>query len=95
MNVEENWREKLQPVLKIKVEEFCHLGYDAVTEDDIWNYVMQNGKQTEIEKPRRLHQLTSEILRLSVNDILNRLRVESLQTSDFFSELRRKNETRD
>jgi hypothetical protein len=46
----DGWREDVEPLLSIKREEFHELGYNRVTEDDLWNYA--------VDKLRRKKEFT-------------------------------------
>lgn len=79
-------KEKVIPVLRIKVDEFHLLGYERVGTEDIWKCVTEriDKREDDEEEEVRLHDLVNEILTLSMNDYLNRLRMESLRGPDWF-----------
>ncbi|HET7581044.1 MAG TPA: post-transcriptional regulator [Bacillales bacterium] len=81
----EEWKDKLAPILKIKEEEFELLGYDGADKEEIWQCAVQRVNRISRKKPVRLHQFVNELLGLSVNDYMNRVRMDSLKGPDWFS----------
>lgn len=84
MKLYDKWRDKLQPVLDIKVEEFELLGFKADC-DEIWNSVVARIHRENPSEPVRFHRFVNELMKMSVNDYINRLRVESLKGPNWFS----------
>lgn len=80
----DKWRDKLQPVLDIKAEEFEHLGFKA-DRDEIWNEVVTRIHRESPHEPVRFHRFVNELMKMSVNDYINRLRIESLKGPDWLS----------
>jgi len=73
-------KEKLKEVLESKVDEFHLLGYESVTEEDIWACV--TSKYQETWPP--LHHLVNDIFSLKVTDFMNWLTVGAYRgTIDF------------
>lgn len=74
----EDWdvvRDHIEPYLLSKLEEFRLLGLMHLTMDDLWNFV----KESLVKKKKdalSLHELVNFIMRLSVNDYLNKIRLE-------------------
>jgi hypothetical protein len=78
-------KEKVIPFLGVKVDEFHLLGYERVDVEDIWNCVTERiDKKNKLDEQEeiKLYRLVNEIMRLSMNDYLNRMRMESLKGSD-------------
>lgn len=68
-------RGHIEPYLVSKLEEFRLLGLTHLTLDELWTFV----KETLIKKKKDalyLHELVNFIMRLSVNDYLNKIRLE-------------------
>ncbi len=79
---DESHYEKLKPVLQSKVEEFLLLGYDAVTERDIWGYFV-NKKWKKDKSDLKLFEVVQEILTLKIGDFMNYKTVETLKEASF------------
>lgn len=80
------WKQALWPTVEMKADEFELLGYGRIERDEVWKCITENAERGKIEKPFRLHQLVNEVLSLSLNDYMNRLRMEALRGPDWFSE---------
>ncbi|WP_338470367.1 post-transcriptional regulator [Niallia sp. XMNu-256] len=74
--------EKIRPVLQSKVEEFILLGYDSVTEQDIWDYLV-NKKWKKDKVDLMLFEVVQEIFSLKIGDFMNYTTVEALKESSF------------
>ncbi|PLT34581.1 post-transcriptional regulator [Bacillus sp. V5-8f] len=74
----ENYHLKVQPALLSKAEELSLLGLGAVTEDDIWNYLVQK-KWKRIKPEMHLHQLVSDILSISGSQFMTFVTVEAFK----------------
>ncbi|HEU5138391.1 MAG TPA: post-transcriptional regulator [Bacillales bacterium] len=81
----EEWKQKLFPVLEIKADEFELLGYGKADREEIWKCVVGQVEKKYGDEPVRLHQFVDELMGLSLNDYMNRLRMESLKGPDWFS----------
>jgi hypothetical protein len=74
----DNWdmaRGHIEPYLVSKLEEFRLLGLNHLTMDELWSFV----KETLVKRKKdslQLHELVNFIMRLSVNDYLNKIRLE-------------------
>ncbi len=69
------WKDEVQPAVKSKKEEFHYMGYESVTEEEIWNCVLARLKKKK-EDPR-LHTLVDYILSLTLNDFMTWLTIQS------------------
>lgn len=82
----EEWKRILWPIVEIKAEEFALLGYGKVDIEEVWKCITDKVARKRMEEPLRLHQLVNDGLSMSVNDYMNRLRMESLRGPDWFAE---------
>lgn len=73
------WRDKLEPVLKSKAEEFQLMGYNQATSDDIWDCLMQ--KVWTGNPKKRLYEAVADVFQLKTNVYLSYLTVNA-QTDD-------------
>lgn len=79
------YREKLQPVIRSKVEEFHLLGYDGATSDDIWECMLNKvWKKKKKVANKMLHEMVEDIFHLSINDYMSYLTVEAYKGPDLF-----------
>ncbi|MBB6445907.1 post-transcriptional regulator [Bacillus benzoevorans] len=73
---------EVSPALRSKQEEFFLIGYDNVTEDDIWEYLRRK-KWRKAAEPLKLHEMVQQILALKVGEYMNFAAIEALKTADF------------
>lgn len=69
------WKKEVKPAVQSKKEEFHYMGYESVTEEEIWECVQARLKKQKIEP--RLHALVDQILALSLNDFMTWLTIRS------------------
>ncbi|GGI10560.1 post-transcriptional regulator [Gottfriedia solisilvae] len=73
------FKPKLQVVIESKLDEFKMLGYDTVSEDELWQ-CLENTLWRKNEDDPKLFQLVEDILSLTVNDYMNYIRIESFKS---------------
>jgi hypothetical protein len=61
---------EVTPALQSKLEEFRLLGYDTVTEKDLWGYLTKK-KWKKVNEETRLHQIVQDIMGVKVSDYLS------------------------
>ena len=66
----EEVRDQLGPALESKVKEFHLYGYDRVSSEGLWDYLV-NKKWEKKEGTIRLHIVISDILRVKSGDFMN------------------------
>ncbi|GGH85780.1 hypothetical protein JOD43_003445 [Pullulanibacillus pueri] len=80
------WRIKVNPFLQSKLEEFQLLGINHLSLDDLWAFikekVQKKTKKNEADEEWRLHQVVGYIMSISVNDYMNKIRLEMFQDED-------------
>lgn len=81
----DQWKVKLAPVVQIKVDEFELLGYGEADPEQIWHCAVHRVNREYKEESVAFHRFVNELLGLSVNDYMNRLRMESFQGPDWLS----------
>lgn len=82
----EKWRTKIGPFLQSKLEEFKLLGIERLTIDDLWQFVKETMESKKQDKPDRLHQVVAHVMSLSVNDYMNKLRMNLFKDSDLHTD---------
>lgn len=80
----EEWREHVSPALQSKLEEFHLLGLKRMTLDELWAFVLETIRKKKLEN-MMLHQFVNHIMTLSINDYMNKIRLEMFKGSDPFN----------
>lgn len=75
------YREKVQPVLSSKLEEFELLGYGTVTEESLWSFLTKK-KWKRPSEDIKLFELVEQILKVSVGEYMNFATVEAFRQED-------------
>lgn len=78
----EGFYETVRPALQSKQEEFKLLGYDSVSEMDIWDYLVKKKWKKEKEEPK-VSRIVQSILSLKVGEFMNYKAVEALKDTSF------------
>lgn len=74
-------RKQLSPFLTSKLEEFQLLGLEHITMDELWTFTLEKMKKKRINEVY-LHEAVNFIMRLSVNDYMNKIRLEMFRGLD-------------
>ncbi|MBY0123920.1 post-transcriptional regulator [Bacillus sp. S/N-304-OC-R1] len=75
-------RNELKPALKSKQEEFSLLGYDRVTEQELWDFLKRK-KWRKADENRRISELVQDIFSVKVGEFFNYATVEAFKGADF------------
>lgn len=79
------FRSKVQPAMSSKIQEFGLLGYDAVSENELWEYLIK--KRWKKQKDEiMLYEVIQDILSVKVSDYMSFATIESLKSADFSME---------
>jgi Post-transcriptional regulator len=78
----ESFRNKVEPALLSKQEEFLLLGYDNVSQDNIWNFLLKK-KWRKGNAEIKLFEVVQSILSLKVGEFINYMTVEALKDAEF------------
>lgn len=73
-NKVEDFRQKLKPFLKSKLEEFYLCGYDQFSEEELWTFLITK-KWKKIEEVK-LHRLVEDIMSVKAADFMNYTTIE-------------------
>jgi len=77
----EQFRKNVRPAIKSKLEELKMLGYGAVTEDEMWEYLL-NKRWKKPKENTRLYEIVADILAVKPGEYMNFATVEAFkQTS--------------
>ncbi|MFX3615964.1 MAG: post-transcriptional regulator [Sporolactobacillus sp.] len=72
----EKWRSVIAPFISSKLNEFHLLGLQSLNSDDFWQFVKDTMAAKKGEKPERIHEVVAHLMSLSVNDYMNKLRMD-------------------
>jgi len=78
----EYFHTQVQPALASKLAEFRLLGYDSVTEKELWEFLIKK-KWKKVKEEMRLYELIQEILSVKVSDYISFATIEAYKTADF------------
>ena len=79
----EQFHNKVRPALISKQEEFLLLGYDNVSQEDIWTFLLKKKWRRKEEKEIKLFEVVQSILSLKVGELINYMAVEALKDAEF------------
>jgi hypothetical protein len=71
----------IQPVIESKLEEFHLIGYEDVTEAELWGYL--NQKKWKKRQEFSLHQVVSDVLTVKITDVMSYVTIESYKSNMF------------
>jgi len=78
----ESFHYMVKPALISKQEEFLLLGYDNVSQEDIWTFLLKK-KWRKGEHEMKLFEVVQSILSLKVGELINFMSVEALKDAEF------------
>jgi hypothetical protein len=81
LNDMEKWRTIIGPFLQSKLDEFQLLGLNHLKMDEFWQFVKESLEKKKEEKPERIHEVVAAVMALTVNDYMNKLRVDLFKDS--------------
>lgn len=74
----ERFKKEVQPALKSKVEEFKILDYGKLTEEDLWDYLL-NKKWKRPKEDVHLFEIVADILSIQPGEFMNYATVEAFK----------------
>ncbi|WP_141433656.1 post-transcriptional regulator [Bacillus sp. 03113] len=78
----DHFRKVVEPALQSKLEEFQLLGYNTITEDELWNYLTKK-KWRKAKEEIKLFEIVQDIMMVKVSDYLNFATIESYKSDEF------------
>jgi Post-transcriptional regulator len=78
----ESFHYLVKPALISKQEEFLLLGYDNVSQEDIWTFLLKK-KWQKGDREMKLFEVVQSILSLKVGELINYMSVEALKDAEF------------
>jgi hypothetical protein len=76
------YRSKVEPALLSKLEEFQLLGYDSVSEDGLWDFLLRK-KWKKVKDAKKLYEIVDDILSVKVSDFISYTTIETYKNNDF------------
>ncbi len=78
----DRFKSEVMPALRSKREEFFLLGYDNVSEGDIWEFLKKK-KWRKAAEPLKLYEMVQHILSLKIGEYMHYASIEALKEADF------------
>jgi len=82
-SIYEPFRMTVKPALKSKLQEFALFGYDKITEEDLWAFLV-NKKWKKDKEVKLLYQIVNDVLAVKVGEYMNYATVGALKSTNFF-----------
>jgi len=77
-----HFRTQVSPALGSKLDEFRLLGYEAVTEDSLWEFLTKK-KWRKPKEEIRIYEIIDDVLSVKVSDFLNYSTIETYKNNEF------------
>jgi hypothetical protein len=81
-HVYDRFREEVRPILTSKVEEFEVMGYDKISEQELWNFLTQK-KWRKPKEDVHLFEIVQDIFSVKVGEYMGYATVEAFKLTDF------------
>lgn len=76
------FRNEVKPALECKLDEFRLLGYQKVTEQELWGFLTKK-KWKKPKESVRLFEIVEEIMAVKVSEFIHYATIEAFKGSDF------------
>lgn len=77
-----HFRTGVAPALTSKLEEFRLLGYEAVTENELWEFLLKK-RWKKIKEDIKLYEIIDDILSVKVSDFISYATIEIYKNNEF------------
>jgi hypothetical protein len=77
----EHFRIRVKPALGSKLEEFQLLGYDTISEKELWEYLVKK-KWKKVNTDKRLFEVVQDILSIKVSDYMSFATIEAFKSPE-------------
>lgn len=81
-NQYDSFRNQVGPALESKLEEFRVLGYDSISANGLWEFLLKK-KWKKVKEEIKLYELIQDIFSVQVSDYLNFATIETYKASEF------------
>ncbi|MGJ7912262.1 post-transcriptional regulator [Neobacillus sp. LXY-1] len=78
----DHFRTQVQPAIWSKLEEFALLGYDSVSAEEFWQYLIRK-KWKKVKNEPKLFEMIQDILSVKVSDYINYATIEAYKSTEF------------
>jgi hypothetical protein len=78
----ELFRSQVGPALQSKLEEFRLLDYKAISEPELWDFLLKK-KWKKVTEEIKLHQVIQDILSVKVSDYISFATIEAYKATEF------------
>lgn len=75
------FRNQVRPALISKLSEFKLLGYDSVSEEGLWEYLLKK-KWKKAKEDIRLYEVIEDIMAVKVSDYMSFTTIEAYKTTE-------------
>jgi hypothetical protein len=77
-----HFRTQVEPALVSKLEEFLILGYNDVSEDGLWEFLIKK-KWKKVKEDIRIYEIIDDVLSIKVSDYISFTTIETYKHNDF------------
>lgn len=77
-----HFRIQVEPALVSKLEEFRLLGYNEVSESELWGFLTRK-KWKKVKEDIKLYEIIDDILSVKVSDFISFATIETYKNHDF------------
>lgn len=85
-NEYDSFRTTVQPALACKIDEFSLLGYDTISENELWEFLKVK-KWRKAKEEIKVYEIVSDIMSVKVGDYMNYVSVKAMKNSEFSLDL--------
>ncbi|MCM3568429.1 post-transcriptional regulator [Neobacillus mesonae] len=78
----DHFRSEVHPALVSKLEEFHVLGYDSVSENELWKFLTRK-KWKKTKGDIHIYEIIEDVLAVKVSDFISFTTIESYKTAEF------------
>ncbi|WP_308170358.1 post-transcriptional regulator [Neobacillus sp. 114] len=75
------FRTQVKPAMVSKLEEFRLLGYDSISETELWGYLTKK-KWRKVTDEKKLYEIIQDILSIKVSDYISFATIETYKTAE-------------
>lgn len=77
----EHFRIRVRPALGSKLDEFQLLGYDTISEKELWDYLIKK-KWKKVNSEKKLFEIVQDILAIKVSDYMSFATIEAYKSKE-------------
>ncbi|WML45515.1 post-transcriptional regulator [Neobacillus sp. PS3-40] len=77
----EHFRIRVKPALRSKLDEFQMLGYNTISEKELWEYLIRK-KWKKVKDDKKLFEIVQDILSIKVSDYMSFATIEAYKSPE-------------